>query len=1020
MDASIAAVPKSRPHGFDIPPTKEIRIAVVMYGGVSLAIYMNGVTQELLSLVRATSGDPPRDGSTEAVYLELARHLGGGHDGPGWARFVVDLISGTSAGGINGVFLAKALAKGGDLAPLKDVWIEEGDLGKLLNDGLSADPCVPPQVPPRSLLSGERMYVKLFEALARMDAAAVPARPLVEDLELAVTATDLLGRVVPLSLSDGLVWERKHKHVFRFRYSSEDGADDFGQADTPFLAFAARCTSSFPVAFEPMQLATVRNLVGFGKVSPGAYPLSAPAVWDQSLARWQVFFGEPCGGVRDADRYYTDGGVLNNRPFSPILEALDRVKADVPHERKLFYIEPSPEHPEWDPSGKDAEGRPKRPDALQNALAALVGLPSKQPIRDSLLQLKDRNALIRRIGTIVTDVVETLLGSLDLGEDYEARAFDTGRFRDEVATHPALRAYQGLKTATVIEDLARRVARVLGYPDRSEEVLSLQALVRAWFEVEYGHDTMAFLIEVDISYRLRRIQFVKGRIQALLRKDPEALRLAAKLFGQAASEVGTPAFRSEAMDLWHHLNHEYLVLLQCSRKAQSDAAGGIHVAIRDLKLAPDDLYYILTGKWGVLAGSAVPADLEQISHREERARELLRKEAIRLGLDGVRDAIVNHYRPALEVSRQHIRKELADRTGGSPRAMVRRAAFLFFDNFDYFDAAILPITTGTDAGELVPVEVARISPEDAVAIRNEVQDRRPKLAGTALAHFGAFLERSWRRNDLLWGRLDGAERLIRTLAAGHIGSPALVDRLIDKAHQRIIAEELSAQAQADAAGLVLGSLLEDLAPSGRQSGPAAREQRELVKRLTGLPVGSPDPNPGLMAFLLGALNPAGLRRALQEYAPSREPNRKNALAYLSRSVRILGRILEDIGQANKLHGQLGAHLAQAGSFLWGLVQVSIPGSMAEAVFRHFTAMACLFGALMVATGLAFSLPVTQAGYAILVLAVALHVLTRAVRYRLLGRPWARVLAALGGILVLLGLGWYLLPQVQAKVHGLVR
>ena len=34
---------------------KEIRFSVVMYGGVSLAIYMNGVTQELLHMVRSTA-----------------------------------------------------------------------------------------------------------------------------------------------------------------------------------------------------------------------------------------------------------------------------------------------------------------------------------------------------------------------------------------------------------------------------------------------------------------------------------------------------------------------------------------------------------------------------------------------------------------------------------------------------------------------------------------------------------------------------------------------------------------------------------------------------------------------------------------------------------------------------------------------------------------------------------------------------------------------------------------------------
>ena len=33
---------------------REVRFAVVMYGGVSLAIYINGIAQELLKMCRAT------------------------------------------------------------------------------------------------------------------------------------------------------------------------------------------------------------------------------------------------------------------------------------------------------------------------------------------------------------------------------------------------------------------------------------------------------------------------------------------------------------------------------------------------------------------------------------------------------------------------------------------------------------------------------------------------------------------------------------------------------------------------------------------------------------------------------------------------------------------------------------------------------------------------------------------------------------------------------------------------------
>ncbi len=47
-------MPISIPPGEVEPGTKELRLAVVCYGGVSLAIYMHGVTRELQSLFRAS------------------------------------------------------------------------------------------------------------------------------------------------------------------------------------------------------------------------------------------------------------------------------------------------------------------------------------------------------------------------------------------------------------------------------------------------------------------------------------------------------------------------------------------------------------------------------------------------------------------------------------------------------------------------------------------------------------------------------------------------------------------------------------------------------------------------------------------------------------------------------------------------------------------------------------------------------------------------------------------------------
>src|SRR4051812_13091243 len=114
-----------RTEGTELDPTQEIRFAVVMYGGSSLSIYMYGVAQEMLRLVRATAPDPKAPhkayrevAGSERAYRELGKRLvrgkpantkDVGHEAIR-TRFVIDLLSGTSAGGINAVFLAKALA----------------------------------------------------------------------------------------------------------------------------------------------------------------------------------------------------------------------------------------------------------------------------------------------------------------------------------------------------------------------------------------------------------------------------------------------------------------------------------------------------------------------------------------------------------------------------------------------------------------------------------------------------------------------------------------------------------------------------------------------------------------------------------------------------------------------------------------------------------------------------------------------------------------------------------------------
>ncbi|HYQ39613.1 MAG TPA: DUF3376 domain-containing protein, partial [Pseudomonas sp.] len=128
---------------------KELRLALVFFGGVSLAVYEHGISREILNLVRASklyhaarSGDDEAAGrrrfsehypdepahSTGEVYRDFLEALGKDIA----LRVIVDVIAGSSAGGINGITLASALAHDRSLTPITRLWLEQADMLGLL------------------------------------------------------------------------------------------------------------------------------------------------------------------------------------------------------------------------------------------------------------------------------------------------------------------------------------------------------------------------------------------------------------------------------------------------------------------------------------------------------------------------------------------------------------------------------------------------------------------------------------------------------------------------------------------------------------------------------------------------------------------------------------------------------------------------------------------------------------------------------------------------------------------------
>jgi hypothetical protein len=62
-----------------------------------------------------------------------------------------------------------------------------------------------------------------------------------------------------------------------------------------------------------------------------------------------------------------------------------------------------------------------------------------------------------------------------------------------------------------------------------------------------------------------------------------------------------------------------------------------------------------------------------------------------------------------------------------------------------------------------PIELAQVSADTRTLLDPSRDRATQKLTGLQLAHFGAFLKRSWRASDWMWGRLDGAGWLVHLL-----------------------------------------------------------------------------------------------------------------------------------------------------------------------------------------------------------------------------------------------------------------
>jgi patatin-related protein len=762
---------------------RELRLAVVIYGGASLAVYMHGVSKELLKLVRASKvlhemgarttgryedGPDPRTAGTERVYFELLKRI----NQHGHFRVVLDVISGASAGAINGVMLGKALVDDADLDAQTPLWLRDADVEGLLHEDRSPwqkwylrpllralSFWLPSELgsveETRSKLaqlvrsswfeppfSGERICGHFFDALEQMAATRRLGSTLLPEgqrLDVFASVTDLKGYPSSLRLSETLVpKEREHAAYCRLSHQARVGGSqhsDFGDDNLAALVWAARASSCYAGAFPPFHHGEMQRVLARRQHAwPGEQRFLDHSLFVNGGERARAHF-DP------ASRYFVDGGIVNNKPFGAAFEALGQRSADRHVERCIVYIEP-------DPTDELRIEATQAQSYLATIRAAVSTIPRNQPILDELEAFVAQDQRVRTNRRLVDahrERIETLVDRLQSQHSRQPlspaliaylRLGVAERAVEEMGL--AYRAYVQRRVWRLTDALVGEWSLLAAEPHKQETRDDMQASIESWWhadsEVTRRNLQDVFLDRFDVTFRIRRLQFV---IRRLNQHD----------------EIETLT------------NPEHAALVEF----KSVAYGFLEklFLLRSALSKPEDATTLFDGAlMARLARAAV-----QIPLSRQQSSDLLRALAASLALnqlDADVDAAFYDFCSRVE-SVDHRQVFLSDYVG-----------------FSIYDVLLFSPSTEIDGPDpLTPIRIERISPTDAPTLATEFDGLRCR----DLMGFLGFFNREYREHDYLWGRLHGAERMVDLLAkVAGVPIPDL-DQLRLELFEQIVNEE---------------------------------------------------------------------------------------------------------------------------------------------------------------------------------------------------------------------------------------
>jgi predicted acylesterase/phospholipase RssA len=815
------------------PELKELRLALGMRGGVSLAVWIGGACSEIDLTRRAADAGP------SAFWRETLGYSQ-------YDKVVVDVLAGASAGGLNGVLYAASQIYDFPYSAMRATWLKLGGTEDLVRR----------EPPWPSLFAGDSYFLaKVHEQLVELVGTRQradeppPSRSPTVDLRLSATLMEPVSHRTLSPVGEPLD-EPRSTSGFHFRHSAHDWlTSDFppfagpdGEPNPEFdvamwrLAVAARATSSYPAAFEAAAVQSNRG------ESFGSPPVLGGAAGRCDLGRT---FLDRQGKVDDPDdAVFTvaDGGVLDNIPLGRALDAVATAPADGPTDRFLVYLQPGqPKGKKPSPRSSGSSASAADPidglDTRRSTIGVIRGIlrarVTSETITRDIAQLDtyndevDRASALRRASfqnlssrgafvaaaeaeparegyalqrgegdtRLTLALLEEPIGSL--GEDpfplrVANRPISDDQWRSPLGTWTSA-AKTALKDGlreTFHQRVPNDISGVLTVGTRP--LSRLCVLLLDW--ARYLESTGAAEAGVQKARLYRVWSFVQSSLER-----PRRLAWVAATAGLCAPEVdGSPSaeltrafarITPASVDQLVHVTDE-----TSDEICASLLGGDSSLLVRFRERAHGRIDDVVDSTWAAVARNRPSARRTGTDLRAAIVHSVLLPIAGELaqGSTGVRRKPGSPPAPGWYLDRVLARKPVDERAlaaleihcyreFATGRPGRRRIEFVHLSSGNR-----TPIAGAFDT-------LRQAAAEQDLWWRDQATPDRPggihsdlKLAGNELSNFSAFLRAEWRANDWLWGRLDAVPTLVDLIVQpralqGHFGGdPARAMSLLEE------------------------------------------------------------------------------------------------------------------------------------------------------------------------------------------------------------------------------------------------